>query len=63
MYRVRLEDILNDIISISEIAELSIEADSIVSVLGLQPENEENSKPPTVVGDDNPGQGRVSTER
>jgi hypothetical protein len=61
MYRVRLEDILNDIIIISEIAEMSIEAESIVNVLGLQPANEDNSKPPATVGVDNPGQSRVST--
>jgi hypothetical protein len=37
MYKQRLEDILNDIIMISEIAELSVEAESIVNVLGIKP--------------------------
>jgi hypothetical protein len=63
MYRVRLEDILNDIIIISEIAELSIEADSIVNVLGLQPDNEVVPEQVIAVGIDNPGQSLVSTVR
>jgi hypothetical protein len=63
MYRVRLEDILNDIIIISEIAELSVEADSIVNELGLQRENEENITPPSNIGVDVTMKNGVSAVR
>ncbi|KAG7359813.1 mechanosensitive ion channel [Nitzschia inconspicua] len=45
MYRQRLDEILNEIIMISEIAELSVESESIVNVLGVksQDDNDEES--------------------
>jgi hypothetical protein len=38
-YKKQLEDILNEIILISEIAELSIESETIATLMGLQREN------------------------
>ena len=35
-YKPRLEEILNDIILISEVAELSVESENIASVIGVQ---------------------------
>jgi hypothetical protein len=44
-YKNRLEDILNDIILISEIAELSLEAETIANVIGIKNEGNSPERP------------------
>ncbi|KAG7359816.1 mechanosensitive ion channel [Nitzschia inconspicua] len=47
-YKPRLEEILNDIILISEVADLSIESDNIASVIGVE-KKERKYEPPTEI--------------
>jgi len=62
MYIHRLEDILNDIITISEIAELSVNTETIANAIGLEKPDEEEKQ---VGGDSTPSdtKTRISTVR
>lgn len=50
MYRQRLDNILSEVIMISEIAELSVESESIMKALGIHPKaNKQDRSPPSDV--------------
>jgi hypothetical protein len=48
-YKPRLEEILNDVITISEVAELSIESEDIANMIGIEQSNTDNFGPPVEV--------------
>lgn len=58
-YKKRLEDILNDIILISEIAELSAESESIATMIGIKKEDINIEPPIEVKAATNQRMGRV----